>query len=47
VHDDWPKAPGTAKAVRDYPIDALIPGELRSLAAIGDRVYDRLDPTRT
>jgi hypothetical protein len=47
VHDDWPKAPGPLQAVRDYLIDILTPGELRRLAAIGDRVHDRLDPSLT
>jgi polyisoprenoid-binding protein YceI len=39
-----PEGAGHRQAVRDYLIDILTPGELRSLAAIGDRVHDRLDP---
>jgi len=40
-------AAGHLQAVRDFLIDILTRGELRSLAAIGDRIRDRLDPTRT
>ena len=41
------RRPGHLQAVRDNLIDILNPGELRSLAAIGDRVHDRLSITQT
>jgi len=40
-------AAGHLQAVRDFLIDILTRGELRSLAAIGARIHDRLDPAWT
>jgi hypothetical protein len=41
------RRPQHLQAVRDYLIEVATQGELRSLAVIGDRVHDRLDPGRT